>query len=778
MKLIITEKQTVADEISKVLNIPIENKGGYYESNQYLISWAAGHLFTLGYPENQNENWKGYGLEGLPMFAKLKIFPIAATKQQLNVLVSLIGRQDVTEIINAGDAGIEGEGIQWEIYDYAFKKNKRSIPVHRLWISSISMQAIQNGFNHLEPEGSRKLLYQAFLARRNGDWFYGMNTSRFFGTLYNVRGLSSGSVKNQILGMVVKRCQEIKNFKPEPYYQIEATFEYDQGENVKVYFDGIWNGEDGNKIENQIEAEDIASNIKNKNAFVNKYEDTEKNQKPPALYNLTKLQSDAIKKFGISSDRTLEILQSLYINYKIATYPRTDSEYITSDTVFLVPDLINVIAQSESVKRRDINISNMAAQIIKDGLQLEQIVNDKKVSDHPGIMINDNFKNFDVNKLGFEEWNILSLILKRMIIALAKKYSYRETVIQVVVENQKFKVSGRIPVDYGYIEIQRKLFGYTGLPEDEIKLPEVEVGQSLNVEKAVVKSKVTTPPAYYNESSLFLAMENIGSSIEDESLRNALKEKKGIGTSATRAEIFKELLDKGYLYKDDSKSKKTPLIKPTELGEKIYMILPKEMTSPELAAKWQVLINKIQNGEITYDYYILELESYLRKIMADYKKIDGIDIETALDKPTPKQINMMKNISATLNIPLPEQMTITTVSQYIKDNMDRYIACPNKKYGSMDDNKVGKCPLCGGVVYVSRDASRYYCSQYKAGCKFNVMKEDYSFKNLTGKNISKGVIKSLLEKNQVKVLGKTISVDWNTGVTKKGYITHTYTIKS
>lgn len=343
--LIVTEKPSVAKEIANVLQINTENKGGYFEDNQYVISWAAGHLLTLGYPGDQNPEWEEYSMNTLPMFTELKAFPISGTIKQLNVLVQLIGRTDVDEIINAGDAGIEGEGIQWEIYNYAFAKTGKRKKVRRLWISSVSRKAIQEGFQNLEPEGSRSNLFYAFLARRNGDWLYGMNTSRFFGMTYNVTGLSSGSVKNQILGMVVKRCEDIQNFKQEPFYQVVVK--------INDIFEAGWSGEEGSRFDRRADAEEIVRKVSGQMGRVTFYETKEKSQKPPVLYNLAKIQSNAVKQYGITSDRTLEILQALYLEHKITTYPRTDSEYITSSDIQDIKPLIESIANSSFVKDLD-----------------------------------------------------------------------------------------------------------------------------------------------------------------------------------------------------------------------------------------------------------------------------------------------------------------------------------------------------------------------------------------------------------------------------------------
>lgn len=782
--LIVTEKSSVAKEIAKVLGVTDENKGGYYENGQYVISWAAGHLFSLGYPEDQNENWKDYRLDTLPMFPDLKVFPLAQTKKQLNVLVSLIGREDVDEIINAGDAGIEGEGIQWEIYEYAFQKNRRRKRVRRLWISSVSDNAIREGFKNLEPEGSRECLYKAFLARRNGDWIYGMNTSRFFGLTYNVKGFSSGSVKNQILGLVVKRCRDIKNFVSKPYYQVSAGITVNQGliddpeHDLTCGFSAMWYCDEGNRLSNPDDAKKIIEKVSCREGVVTRYEVKEKAQKPPTLYNLAKIQSDAVKKYGITSDRTLEILQALYLDYKITTYPRTDSEYITEDDAMEVPELIRAIASSLYLQSVEPNISTMASKIIEDGLELSNITNDKKVSDHPGLFINENFGAFDIRVLKKDEQQVLLLLLKRILISLAKKYEYTETTVEIMCKDEFFTNKGKTPIHNGYLDIQRKLFPSSlEKNEHDSYIPFLKEGQVVHIKHADLLSKMTTPPPYFNESTLISAMENISSIIEDKELKSVMREKKGIGTSATRATIFKELLDRKYLYKDDSKNKKTPSILPTEMGEKIFDILPSDMTTPELAAKWQDMLNQIQKGEITYDLYMQEMKTYINNIISGYQKIGGIGLEKTANKPTDKQLNLAKSISMTLNISMPEEQTITSISSFINDNMGQYLANPNKKYATVYDNVVGKCPLCGGEVNVSKDASRYYCSQYKSGCKFSVMKEDYAFKNLTKKNVTKAVMKSLLEKGQIKILGKLITVKWNTGTTPKGFMTHTFTIK-
>lgn len=764
--LIVTEKPSVARDIAAALRVNSENKGGYFEDERYVISWAAGHLFSLGYPGDQKQEWEEYKLETLPMFAPLKVFPLTDTMKQLNVLVKLIGRADIDEIINAGDAGIEGEGIQWEIYNYAFARTGKRKKVRRLWISSVSEKAIIEGFNNLEPDGSRANLYQAFLARRDGDWFYGMNTSRFFGLTYKVKGLSSGSVKNQILGMVVKRCRDIQNFKPEPYYQVAA--------NINNSFSVGWCDEDGNTFKNKGDAEAVVTKVSGQSGIVTLYETKEKTQKPPALYSLVKIQSEAVKQYGITSDRTLEILQSLYQDYKITTYPRTDSEYITSNNIYEIQPLVEAIATSSFIQEMDVSISQMAQKILAEGLEINQIVDDKKVNDHPGLLINDNFANFH-GELKPDEKIILGMIIKRMIISLSRPYKYTETIIQLECNGETFGCKGTTPISMGYKEVSK------GLKQQEQKteesdpvLPQLSPGETVQFVAAEVLDKVTKAPQYFNESTLFNAMENIASLIEDKQYKKVLKDKKGIGTSATRAAIFKELLDKRYLFKDDSRNKKLPYIKPTELGEKIFDVLPEDMTTPELAAKWQEMLNQIETGSITYEYYMKEMQAFITDKVKNYQKIEGIDIASEQEKPTDKQMNLAKSISLTLDIPMPSELTITALSEFISENMERYVLAPEKKYAQETSFAIGKCPLCGGDVNVAKSGANYYCVNYKQGCKFSVMKSDYSFKKITGKDITKAVMKSLLSKGSVKCGGKFVKVQWNTGVSPKGFMTHTY----
>lgn len=756
--LIITEKSSVAKEIASVLQINVNNKGGYFEDGQYIISWAAGHLLTLGYPGDQNPDWEEYSVDTLPIFTELKEFPISSTSSQLNVLVKLIDRPDVDEIINAGDAGIEGEGIQWEIYNYAFAKTGKRKKVRRLWISSISRQAIMEGFENLEPEDSRRSLYNAFLARRNGDWFYGMNMSRFFGLTYNARGLSIGSVKNQILGMVVRRCQEIRSFVPEPFYQVAVR--------VNDSFDVGWIGTDGSRLEKRTEAEEIGKKVSGQKGTVTFYETKKKQQEPPVLYNLTKLQSDAVKQYGITSDQTLEILQSLYLDYKIITYPRTDSEFITLDDVQNIKPLIESIADSAFVKELDFSISQMASRLLENGLMIDQIVNDEKVNDHPGLLINENFADFN-GDLKRNEKAVLGMILKRMLVSLSEPYIYSETTIQLECNGEEFGCSRRTPVHMGYKVIASRLAHQKPNgkenAEGECPLPALEEGDEVTITAVEILDKMTRAPQHFNESTLFSAMEK--------------KDKCGIGTSATRAAIFKELLDKKYLYKDKSISRKLPYILPTDLGEKIYTILPPDMTTPELAARWQHMLNQIEEGKMTYEYYMNEMQDFITDKIKNYEKIEGVGLETEAAKASTKQMKLAKSISLTLGIPLPADQTIHALSAYINANMPEYLSASTKKYEEQDSYILGKCPLCGGNVNVAKSGTSYYCANYKKGCKFSVMKNDYTFKRITGKEMTKAVIKNLLEKGSARCNGKTITVKWNTGTSPKGFMMHTFSGK-
>lgn len=766
--IIVSEKPSVAADLAKALKVSTKNCGGYFENDNYIITWALGHLLGLGYPQHQNPAWEGYSMEHLPMFPNFRDLPLDATKKQLNVICDLVKRTDVKEIINAGDAGIEGEGIQWEIYNYAFMKAKKRLPVKRLWLNSFTEKAILKGMDNLEPDGSRKTLFQAFLARRNSDWLYGMNLSRFFGMTYNVKGLAVGRVMTAVIGMVVEREREIANFKSEPYYQIAAE--------IDSSFKAMWFDKEENKAvaeRNKETATNVYNSILGKSGTVTVYKTEEKKTNPSPLLNLAEIQKQAIKLYGITSDETLAILQVLYSDKKITTYPRTDSHYLTSDDAADVPGLIQAIANSPLTIKINPALSQAASSLLENGLNVKNIVNDSKVNDHTGLAITENFETYNED-LSKKEIQILNLILSRLVVSLSDTYIYNKTTIELNIENQTFATSGNTPISMGWKDVQKLLLGEVDEEKEDVAtLPILSEGSSVTVTNAELLNKKTTPPAHFNESSLLDAMEKVGKYIEDPELKKVIKESDGIGTPATRAEIISKLLKKEYLTKDTSKSKKNPNIIPSQTGYDIYDILPRDMTSPTKSAVWQQQLNAIEDGTITYETYIKGIQSYICGVINNYEHQET-NLEKVDNTPSEKQLNFAKNIALTLNIELPAEITKASIKEFIDANMESFNNAGEKKYAQQADFILGKCPLCDGNIYQAKSGNNYYCSNYKSGCKFNVMKSDYGFKNITGKEITKIAIKNLLEKGSTKAGGKTITVTWNTSTSPKGFMVHTF----
>lgn len=591
--LVLAEKPSVGRDLAKVLKCN-NNKGSYIEGSKYVVTWAMGHLVGLMDPEGYDNKYKEWKMETLPMLPKhMKLVVLKKTGKQFNEVKKLMNRDDISEIVIATDAGREGELVaRWTIEKAGVKK-----PLKRLWISSQTDKAILDGFKNLKDGKEYENLYRAAVCRAEADWLVGLNVTRALTCKYNAQ-LSAGRVQSPTLAMIVQREEEIKNFKPKTYYTINAKT---KGYNLS------WINKDNNsRIFDEEFANKITSKVKGAEGEIVNIHSVNKKKFSPALYDLTELQRDANKIFGYSAKQTLNIMQRLYENHKILTYPRTDSRYITTDIVATIPDRLKAIAIGEY-------------RITADGLLKGKIngnksfVDNSKVSDHHAIIPTEEKPN--LSNLSSEERKIYDLVVKRFLSVLLPPFEYVQTTIEGKVENERFIAKGKVISSKGWKKLYDKLDDDSS--EEDIKeqvLPNVKKGDKFTVENISLNKGETKPPARFNEGTLLSAMENPHKYINvGKEAAKTLGETGGLGTVATRADIIEKLFN-SFVIENKGKD-----IIPTSKGRQLIELVPKELKSPLLTAKWESQLDEIAKGKREWNSFIKEMKNYSVALVEDVK---------------------------------------------------------------------------------------------------------------------------------------------------------------
>lgn len=580
MKLVVAEKPSVAMNIAGVLGAR-HRKDGYVEGSGYIVSWCIGHLVGLSEPDAYgiDKKWSFSQLPIIPDKWKLTIMP--STKDQYKVLTSLMKNSDVDEIICATDAGREGELI----FRYVYKLSKSDKPVKRLWVSSMEEEAIRDGFNNLLPDSKYDNLYQAGYARSRADWLVGMNGTRLFTLRYNTF-LSLGRVQTPTLAEIVKREEDINNFVEKPFYMVGIK-----------HCDTILGF--SKRFDEKEEALKVKNDCDHKTAVVKSVDKSVKKQNPPKLFDLTSLQRQANKFFGYTAQQTLDCAQSLY-EKKYTTYPRTDSQYITTDMKDTVTELFNKLLKQYS----------------ETGLSFEpdvkRVTNNKKVTDHHAIIPTKEVLRKDISNINEAERNVLNLIIHRFICAMGQPHKDEVTTVTLDVEGNEFTGKGNKIIDIGFTDAENKLSAYfwnIKPKSGEKELPSMSVGQKFEDIRAGTKEGKTTPPKHFTEDTLLAFMETAGNDFYDE---DSDAEKKGIGTPATRASIIEKLIVKKYIRRE-----KKSLI-PTETGISLIKVVPKELKSPKLTADWEMKLKQIETGSISSQDFMEDIQGFVIRLVAEY----------------------------------------------------------------------------------------------------------------------------------------------------------------
>ncbi|KEZ87112.1 DNA topoisomerase III [Clostridium sulfidigenes] len=593
--LVLAEKPSVGRDLAKVLKCN-QSKGAYIEGSKYVVTWALGHLVGLQDPEDYDAKYKKWSMETLPMIPKhMKLTVLKKTQKQFYEVKKQMLRNDIDEIVIATDAGREGELVaRWTIEKAGVKK-----PLKRLWISSQTDKAILDGFKNLKPGKDYNNLYKAAVCRAEADWLVGLNVTRALTCKYNAQ-LSAGRVQSPTLAMIVQREEDIKNFIPKDYYTITAKAkEFSLQWVDKNNYQSTFNEEVANKT---------LVKVRGQEASIIDITESLKKKPSPALYDLTELQRDANKIWGYSAKQTLSIMQRLYENHKILTYPRTDSRYITTDIVATLPERLRAIS---------IGAYRAAATNILKGkiTPSKSFVDNSRVSDHHAIIPTEESPN--MSNLSSEERNIYDLVVKRFLSVMMPPFEYLQTNIVTEIAGEKFVAKGKVIKSKGWKALYDREDMEDSSEEDGLKdqvLPKLNIGDKLKINSVDINKGKTKPPARFNEGTLLSAMENPHKYINvSKDAAKTLNATGGLGTVATRADIIEKLFNSFYIEKRGKE------IVPTSKGKQLIELVPSDLKSPLLTAKWESQLEDISKGKEDAMDFIVEMRRYSRALVEDVK---------------------------------------------------------------------------------------------------------------------------------------------------------------
>lgn len=669
MIVCIAEKPSVAQEIARVLGAS-DRHDGYWEGHGYQVTWTFGHLCQLKAPDSYYPNWKIWSLDVLPMSParyEVELIGDAGIRKQFKIIEKLYQRAD--SIINCGDAGQEGELIQRWVMELAGVR----CPVQRLWISSLTEESIREGFRNLKPQRNYDTLYAAGQARAEGDWLLGMNATRLYSLKYggNKQVLSIGRVQTPTLAMIVDRDSQIEHFKPEPYWVL-----------VTKYRNAVFTCTKG-KFEKKTDAINYLEAAKRNKLIVTDIKEKRGSEAPPQLYDLTALQVDCNRKYGMSAELTLKNIQSLY-EKKLTTYPRVDTKFLTDDMYSKCPGILKGLRDYSTLT------SILAGRPL---VKSKKVFDNSKVTDHHAIIPTGETGN--LSSINDYERKVYDLICRRFISVFYPNFDYNQTTVLANAGGVDFKATGRTVINEGwrivYAKVQKD-------EEDEVKdkdpgensvLPQFTVRES-GQHTPSIQEKMTTPPARYNEASLLQSMETAGKFVDDETLREAMKEN-GIGRPSSRAGIIETLLKRGYIKRDRKK-----LIS-TQTGRDLISIIEARMLkSPELTGQWEKKLRDIERGTYTKEAFMEELGIQLRSIINNVKS-----------DSSGKRIFSQKDAS-------------TSGSSYKKSSGGKTTKKGNGPalvYSDKPAVEGGICPICGKGKVI-RGQYGLFCSEYKTtGCR-------------------------------------------------------------
>jgi DNA topoisomerase-3 len=584
--LVIAEKPSVGRDLTRALPGAFAKHDGYLESDQHVVTWAVGHLVQLAEPDEYDAKYKKWRMADLPILPEefRLVVRDERSRKQMTVITKLLGRSEVGEVINACDAGREGELIFAWLYEKAGAKK----PVQRLWLSSMTSAAIKNAFGALRPREEYHTLEEAARSRSEADWIVGMNATR--AATIRLRSsfdgaVSLGRVQTPTLAIVARREEEIRAFKPEPYWLVDASFE-PVGDSVRRY-SGRYHAGAQPRLKTAAEAEAVVAAVQGREGQITKLEKTTKKERAPLLYDLTSLQRDANTRFGFSARRTLAAAQRLYEEHKALTYPRTNSRFLSGDMAGEIKPTATNVGENPEYARAAKYVLGL------DVLPLGRVVNDAKVTDHHAII--PTREHHRVDKMSDDDRRIYDMVARRFLAVFHPDAVFENTRLETTVAEHVFRTRGRVLLEPGW----RGVYGEgldNGSAEDsdegaDQQLPKLERGERVTTLEVAAAEKETKPPRRYSDASLLAAMETAGKLVDDDELREAMKDS-GIGTPATRAAIIERLIDVGYIERDGR------ALVCTEKGLSVIRLLGEHpLTSPVLTGDWEHRLTKIEHGE-------------------------------------------------------------------------------------------------------------------------------------------------------------------------------------
>lgn len=693
--LVLAEKPSVGKEIARVLGCR-KAANGYISGDKYIVTWALGHLVTLAEPEHYGSQYKAWSLDTLPMLPQrmdLKIIP--ETSKQYQTVKTLLKSNEVNAIIIATDAGREGELVaRWILAKAGCNK-----PLQRLWISSQTDKAIKDGFAHLKNGKDYYNLYQSAQARAEADWLVGLNVTRALTCKFNAQ-LSAGRVQTPTLALITRREQEIRNFVPKDYYTVNAD--------LGNFFVSYRDANNQTAIYDKEKAQAIADRAKGEQFKIYDIQSSEKRTPPPLLYDLTELQRDANKRYGFSPKETLSIMQRLYENHKILTYPRTDSRYLTDDIVPTLRERLIACAEGD--------YEPLARTIIKERRSITKAcVNNAKVSDHHAIIPTE--EPVKLYNLNGPEKQIYFLVVERFLTCFFSEFKYRQIKILIKAGNDQFSASGRVVLDKGW----KAVYDFAEETDEvEQTLPDLKTGQTFVCKNVQMKANKTTPPPRYTEATLLSAMENPAKFIDDKRLKEYLGG--GLGTPATRADIIEKLFSAFYMEKRDK------YISPTSKGLQLIGLVPEELREPLLTAKWEQELETISKGKTNRETFINGIKKYSTSLVNEVKNSTAKYTHDNLTRtPCPDCGKMMLKVQGKKGTMLVCQ--------------DR--DCGHRKNVSMHSKT--RCPNCRKLmeVFGEGDARTYVCP-----CGFREKVDYYHKKRKDQSGASKGDVQKYLTKQK------------------------------
>lgn len=596
-ELVLAEKPSVAKELARVLSCNKPGKG-YYEGPAYVVTWALGHLVTLAEPEDYDRKYGEWRLEDLPMLPEqMRLKIIRKTSHQFRTVTDLMKRNDIKSLVIATDAGREGELVaRWIMKLASWRK-----PFTRLWISSQTDKAITEGFRKLRNGKEFDNLYHAAVCRSEADWLIGLNVTRALTCKFDV-SLNAGRVQTPTLSIMIARELEIKQFKPVPYYTVVAEFD--------DYY-GTWRNQNGaTRIFDATKAEALAAKIKDASGIIEDVAVKAKSEQPPLAYDLTELQRDANRIYNFSAKMTLNLAQSLYERHKILTYPRTDSRYITSDLVPLLPTILQAISDGPYSRF----IKSLLQRPLNPG---KHFVDDSKVSDHHALIPTD--EKARLASLSPEERKLYDLVVRRFVTVLYPPHQYEQITIVTSVKGERFYSQGKATLQEGWRAVspsppKRESEREEELPEQT--LLRQKVGTEKTVKRVKLNKSLTTPPNRYTEATLLTAMESPGKFIDDEVLRETIKDS-GLGTPATRAEIIEKLIDNDYVERQGNR------LTPTAKAKQLIEVVPALLKSPELTAQWELRLAGIAKGKQNPEQFMADIRQTAKDLVAQVCQDDS-----------------------------------------------------------------------------------------------------------------------------------------------------------